>query len=349
MKPYQKELTEWAISKIKNDFPDDIALLISVEGHALDSDCHGECFDYFIPATDRGNELSTTFILDGVGHDLYPRSWQRIENMAEFRDDFHNGLADAIILYARSDEDREKFESYRQQLINHFADTPYMYQKALEKLDAAMEIHRTLIFEDKLYKVRMGAGYIAYFLAMAVAYTNGQYFKKRLELPTVELASMTQLPKDFIDLYHQIVEATTIEALKQLSHDIIKTTRQFLEEIKKGMPTNRDAKKPDYDYLKEWYQEMSLTFRRIYIHCDANDYKRVFDDALSAQNELNVIEEDFQLPEIDILSYYAYNDLSRFKERVKTIDQMLLEILSKQGISLNTYATLEDFLTNNMN
>ena len=71
-------LTQWVIEKIEADYKGDIALLIGIKGHSTDNDEHGECFDYFIPATERGCELAQTFIIDGVGHDLYPRSWERI-------------------------------------------------------------------------------------------------------------------------------------------------------------------------------------------------------------------------------------------------------------------------------
>ena len=46
------KLTEWVIQKIKTEYPDDIALLVAVEGSSINGDGHGEPFDYFIPATD---------------------------------------------------------------------------------------------------------------------------------------------------------------------------------------------------------------------------------------------------------------------------------------------------------
>ena len=72
-------LTQWVIDKIRNEYRDDISLLLSVKGHCTDGDGHGEVFDYFIPETERGCSLARTFIIDGVGHDLYPRSWERME------------------------------------------------------------------------------------------------------------------------------------------------------------------------------------------------------------------------------------------------------------------------------
>lgn len=344
MKATQKELTDWAIRRIQKEYPEDIALLIAVEGHALDSDCHGECFDYFVPATERGNEMSMTFIIDGVGHDLYPRSWQRIENMAEFRDDFHNGLADAIILYAKSEEEVERFEEYRKRLLDHFADEDYMYHKALEKLDAAMEIHRTLVFEENLSQVRLGAGYIAYFLAMAVGYINGRYYQKRLELPTVEIIEMEKVPEQFVEIYHRIVDATDMEELKALSLNIIKNTREFLSGHKPLSLQDQNSKEADYEYLREWYQEMSLTLRRIKIHCDEKNPRRVFPDALSAQNEMNIIQEEFQFVNLDLLSYFNAKDLTAFKKRVLDIEEIFLERLQEKGITLRSYERVEDFL-----
>ena len=217
MKPTQRELTEWAINQIKTKYKDDIALLIAISGHSLEDECHGECFDYFVPANENGNRLGQTFIIDGVGHDLYPRSWERIENMAEFRDDFTFGLGDAEILYARNEEDRKHFADMQELLKAHLQDKDYMLRKALEKLDAAMEIYRTMMFEDSLYKVRMSVGFIARYLSIGVACINGTYFRKRLDLETVELEQMKDVPEGFTSIYDQIVKAGSVDELKKLS------------------------------------------------------------------------------------------------------------------------------------
>lgn len=47
-----------------------------------------------------------------------------------------------------------------------------MYQRALERVDMAMDIYRTLLFEEKLCKCRMAAGYIQSLLTQAAAFMN---------------------------------------------------------------------------------------------------------------------------------------------------------------------------------
>ncbi len=345
MKPTQKELTNWAITQIQYKYKDDVALLIAISGHSLEDDCHGECFDYFVPANENGNMLAKTFIIDGVGHDLYPRSWERIRNMAEFNDDFTYGLGDAKILYYRSEEDKNRFVAMQQMLKANLQDKDFMLKKAFEKLDASMEIYRTMMFEDLLYKVRMAAGFIAHYLSIAVACINGTYFKQRLDLETVELAQMKETPENFITYYEAIVKAKSVEELKNLSHEIISTTRKFIAAHKPPKPEKSIT--PNYEYLADWYEEGSLTWRRIYHHCDNGNYWRVFPDAINLQNELNVIKEEFGLSEMDLLGSFDTENLSAFKKRAKELEQYIISEIENHGVTINKYDTLEQFLSKN--
>jgi len=345
MKPTQKELTNWAIQQIKQHYENDVALLIAIEGHSLDNDCHGICFDYFIPVNEKGNQLSQTFIIDGVGHDLYPRSWERIENMAEFRDDFTFGLGDAIILYSRCEEDTKHFQELQEKQKANMQNKDFMFKIALEKLDIAMDLYRTMMFEDQLYKVRLAAGFIAYYLSVATACMNGTYFKKRLDLETVELEQMSEIPTHFIEYYDAIVNAKTSEELKKFSTMIIDTTRRFLSCHKKTKPS--EDKNIVYENLAEWYEEGSLAWRRMYYHCDTRDYKRVFPDAIRIQHELNVIKDDFGLRDMDLLGSFDSEDLSGFKVRAYELEQYIISEIETHGAKINKYDTLEDFLDKN--
>jgi hypothetical protein len=345
MKPTQRELTEWAITQIKKNFKDDVALLIAISGHSLENDCHGECFDYFVPANEKGYKLAQTFIIDGVGHDLYPRSWERIENMANFDDAFTYGLADARILYYRSEEDKKHFIELQEKLKANLQDKEFMLKKALEKLDTAMDIYRTMMFEDMLYKVRMAAGFIARYLSVAVACINGTYFRERLDLETVELAQMKDIPDNFVMGIEAIVKAKTPEELKSLSYQIISTTRKFISTHK--TPKYEKVKTPNYEDLADWYEEGSLTWRRIYYHCDVQNYERAFPDAISLQYEMNIIKEEFGLREMDLLGCFDADNLSAFKQRAQELEQYIISEIENHGVILNRYDTLEQFLAKN--
>jgi len=102
-----KQLANWAIKKIEAEYKDDVCLLLEHMTHKLEKDADATTFGFYIPATNRANGLARTFIIGGIGHDLFPMSWARIEGMADVKDYNTTCLRDTKILWARSDEDRK--------------------------------------------------------------------------------------------------------------------------------------------------------------------------------------------------------------------------------------------------
>ena len=204
MKNDTQRLTDWVIRKIKTEYPDDVALLVAVEGASINGDGHGEPFDYFVPATEHGNELAQTFIIGGVGNDLYPRSWERMERTASLDDPCTPCLGGAKILYARTPEDEARFEALRQKLLDRLADPHFVYVKALERLEEAMRLYAAMEFEERLCRVRAQAGYAFTSLADAAAYLNGTWRKHG---PLAEILTWKALPDGFAELYRRMLGA----------------------------------------------------------------------------------------------------------------------------------------------
>ena len=351
MKDTNQRLTKWAISKIEREYKDDVCLLVGYDLDGLEQNVAGGPFmyfkggfDYYIPATDRAYSLAQTFILDGIGYDLYPRSWERIEGMADLEDYNTCCLADATVLYARTDEDRARFEGYRQKLFDHLKDRTFMYKKALEKLDVAMGIYQTMMFSEKPGEVRMAAGFIADFLSVGVAFMNGTYFKHSQVNQLVELASVKEIPDGFFHNYEAILRATAMDELKNLSHLMIFSTRKFFEMHK---PPKTTASDPDFKNLAGWYQELSYTWRRIYHSCYLGNIFRAFIWGCALQHELEVICEEFGLEDIDLMGSYDAADLKALENRAKELERYIVGTITDNGESVDAYDTVEEFLEKN--
>ena len=341
MKETTERLTQWVINKIKTEYPDDVALLVAVEGASTNGDGHGEPFDYFVPATERGNELAQTFIIGGVGNDLYPRSWERCEQTAELIDRATLCLGDAKILYARSKEDEERFESIRQKLFDNLANPVFTYKKALENLDVAMDLYRTMMFEERLWKVRCLAGFIHYYLMTSVACLNGTYWKSWHWGAIAGMSNWKELPDRFVEYYQAVLAATTSGELKSLAHLLIASSRQFIGRYK---PIRDKAAAPDYEKLADWYQELRTTWNRLYYFCETNNSDAAFVDAGNLQNELSIIAEEFGLEEIDLLTVFDMNDLGLLSKRAAEIERDIVTIIERNDINIRSYDTLDAFL-----
>lgn len=348
-------LTQWVINKIETEYKEDIALLIGIKGHSTDNDCHGECFDYFIPATDRGYELTQTFIIDGVGHDLYPRSWERVAASAQL-EEMAVVLANATILYAKSQEDIERFQALQEKLADNLNDAVFVYGKALECLDKALDIYRSFVFEEKSYRARSEAEYIHLYLSQAVAYLNHTFtdspiFNERQAYDSTPESSlyhcpgMRKVPDGFFAYARKLLTTQDVRALREIIHALLQTTRSFVLERRPEAADN--AKEVNYQDLADWYQELSLTWRRIRYFCKQNMVEKAYKDACYLQNELLYVAEEYGLEEMNLLDSFLPEDLELLTLRSNQLEQVIRQTLAKHQILLNEYDSLEDFLTVN--
>lgn len=372
------KLTNWVISKIEKEYKDDVALLVAVQGHSVNQDGHGECFDYFIPATERGYDLARTFIIDGIGHDLYPRTWEQMERTAGLEDFPTFCLANAHVLYARTPEDEEHFLSLQKQLFQNMKDGEFTYGKALEKLDEAMDIYRTLMFEQKFYLARMAARHIQYYLTQAVAFVNGTFadFAVYTERQVVNdiweidksvenqkyycpgkyyCSELKELPENFFVYGNQILKAESIDELRQLTYLQIQANRKFLRNHKpeksqsfkdNGSENSGGSEQINYQALADWYQELSLTWKRLRYFCDRNMAEEAFEDAGYLQSELIIVAKEFQLEEMDLLGAFVSEQLEKLKIRSMELENQIRLIIEEHGIRIDEYESVDDFLMN---
>jgi len=341
------KLREWAINKIKTEYPDDIALLIGVPSGSVNNDGHGEPFDYFIPCTERGFELSQTFIIDGVGNDLYPRDWERTIRTASLEDLATLCLGDGVILYARSKEDVQRFEEIRQQLFDNLSNPLFVYGKAAEQIDHAMNQFKNIMFEEQLGKARAKAGFIQYYLMNAVNFLNGTYWKAWHDGVIPALRSLTSLPEGFIPLYEQMLSANEIDELRNICHIMIQNTRRFYLSYKPQVLMNQveENPTPDFHELADWYQELRTTFNRMYYYCDMHHADAVFSDAVNLQNELYILSESLPLSVFDLLDVYDCKDLSGIKKRAGEIESCIRKLLDENHVILEEYTSVDDFIS----
>ena len=346
-----KKICDWVIDKIKAEYQEDVALLI---GHGFDAmdevapedtlrNVKGE-FDYFIPETDRAYEISQSFIVNGVGYDLYPRSWNSIAAMADLNDCHTSCLADANILYAKSEKEVKRFEEARKKLLENLNNAGFSYGKAMERLNISMDIYQTMIFSDKLHEIRASAGYIIDYLAQAVAFVNGKYFKRGPLYQLEEMRSFSEIPPFFTEDYREIIHAVSAVDIKHLCKNIIKHTRDFLL---KHDTTTAAVHKADFRGLADWYQELGHSWPKLYDACARKDITRTFVWGCTLQHELDIIQEEFELEEMSLMNAYDAKNLQKLSKRAEELERYIIETIAKNSVNIAIYQNVEDFLAKN--
>ncbi len=345
MQTTNEQLTDWIISRIKNKFKNEISLLIGEETYKLDTDRGQAAMSFFFPTAEKASGLTRTFIIDSIGYDLFPLSWERMESIANLEEDNAPVLLDARILYSKNEAEKNHFLELQARLKNNLSNTEYTYRKALSKLAVAMELYQNILFEDSLYKVRKAAGFIVVFLSNAVAYTNQTYFKHGHISFMAELSSMKNIPQDFITLIENIVKAGSREELNQQCYELVHNTRKYLNEKKITQEAQR--LNGNFKDLASWYHELSYHWREIYHYCKAGDAIKAYIRGCYLQSELDIVGEEFGLGELDMLGAYNANDLMSYRQRAEIIEKRIRSIIIEHGAVIDEYKSISDFLIKN--
>ena len=342
MKNINKELIDWAINKIQKEYPEDVSLLIGHNNWKIKADGDEVALNFFIPATEQGYSLAKTFIIDEIGYDLFPMSWARVEGLANINEGITTCLADGVILYARSEEEKQRFIDLQNKLQENLKNSSFIYKKGLEKINIAMDLYKNMVFEESLGQVRKASGYITEYLSQAIATLNGTYFERGPENQIEVLDNMKYIPEQFTFFYQGIVKAETIDVLKKIAQQLISVTRTYFME--RAPHSEIENRKFNFEDLAAWYEEGKYTFRRIYYYCDQKDVFNSFAWGFHFQQEFDSIQAEFGLKPMDIMSVYNPKKLEPFRIRTEEIEQYIASEIRNHGVKLREYSSLEEFL-----
>ena len=334
-------VTNWVLDTVRKDYAEDIALVVSHTTLRLDDS--ERTVGYFVPITERGEKFGRTFILDGVGYDIWGISWDRLERFAELEEYNITCLADGELLYARTDDDAQRFNELKKRQADRLSDHATMRKNALIAYEQAKKIFFETLFAEG-GDVKMGAGYVLDYLAQAIAFTNLRYFRKAQTDQLGELSTMKDVPPDFPQLYRDVIGESIPETQKKLCYEALCMVRQFLQ-AQPALDDTADRKKSaDFQMLAEWYAELSYTWLRIRRYAAAGDAVKTFMWGIMLQHELNGVCDDFGLEKMDLMASYDANRLPEFADRADRLEESVRAIITEGGGIIHAYKNAEEFL-----
>ncbi|MBQ6788233.1 MAG: hypothetical protein IJO85_10985 [Lachnospiraceae bacterium] len=342
-----KELIEWAIDMIEKKYKDDVSLLIGQFGACkLPTDEQKMAFDYYVPATERGYQLAETFIIEDMGYDLYPMSFERLEGIADFQEPRMIWVLEkSEVLYAREEVDRKRFEQIKEKLHINLQNKQKTFYQALKFLDVAMEVYNTMLFEENICKIRKAAGGVSSMLAYSLAMVNGLALVDGYGNLIKEVNKMKVKPEKFVQIYQQIIEAALPEEILEHSRKLIQEVRKLLGDMKENYKLAKvDKEGIHYEDLAFWYQEARYTFRKIAYYAEIGYAPQCYSLGCYLQIEFDAIQEDFGLKEMDLLGKFHVKNLNAFAKRAKELEQYIVQMIQENGVKLNEYESLEMFL-----
>lgn len=344
------KLIDWITKKAKYEYADDVSIVLAygsfINGTAnafSDVDC------YFIPKTKRGIKFANSFIINGIGYDIFPMNWQRVKNIAKLKETLLPLVGDVKILFYSTKKDLKKFKSLQRQLQSNISKKSYTEKIAKEKFVFASEQFAKMNIDSQFSDLRVNAGKIIMMLADIVMLHNNDYFHYGLKKQYDDLKTIKDIPDDFLVDYIKVIKLKEKAELINTCKNILNSVSvymgwgsiEFLAMEKELISKNNTT--TDFQLLANFYEEIISTFNKIYLSCEKNDYVLAFLSAVCLQNDLDELCKENNLKKYCLLNYYDSDNLSLLAVRTKDIENNFVDIIINGGGNIKNYSTFEDF------
>ena len=349
-----ERLMDWLSARAQRAYREDIALILAygsaVNGTAnprSDLDC------YFIPATERGNGFGLDFILNGIGYDIFPMSWERVEGIAALREVLSPLVGDVKVLYCRNEEDLARFRGLQRRLQANLGDRAYTQGIARERFALACGLYRQMEGGGRFARLRALAGQLIMALADMIAVANGDYFHYGLKKQPEELERFAARPEGFLEDYRGVMRAEDGPEIMGICLRMLERVGQQLglapEPVAAGAAETAEPApgEPDYGELADIYMEICSTFNKIYACHGSGNPELAFLSAVCLQRELDELAQEYGIPACDILGAYRYSDLEPLAAAAKRAEEALVQTIQQGGGHIQRYHSLEAFFAAN--
>lgn len=358
------EVAEIIVEGVKKKYAEDIAIVAYYGSYARGMANSKSDLDFFyIPDSKKKVDASFQFILEDIGFDFWPISWERAENIAAFDEDLVDVIADARILYGRSGKDLDRFNMLKAKILAMCKpeSKAVMVNKALNRLkDCYMYLYnmQMVTSDNDLTATRIESYKITTTVLQSLALLNQTYFSGGWRQIIEQLRELKLKPDSLEQLLDCILTQMSCREIRKSCEELVSKTREILISEQRGL-----LQKYEYnDVFKGFYEEAKATFSKIVTACEGNDYHTAFFASLRLQNEISnllAITEDG----VNYSDFNAYNeyrktyesfglpDLARIIENgrldilrsaVINLDTKTKGILETHGVALNVFHSLEE-------
>ncbi|TVP86110.1 MAG: hypothetical protein EA375_02285 [Acholeplasmataceae bacterium] len=328
------------IKKIEQDYRDDIAVVVMMGSH-LYQDTHpkSDLDLYFIPKTERGYQLGFVFIMQGIGFDFWPISWERIERIAKREERITAIITEGKVLYHGTAADLERFNHYRLMALDK-RDQKRLQHLAYKQLQSAQAVWFDCANASTTTEARRHAISALFHVVESLALFNGTTIKRGRGKLKTEILAMPFVPDGFERLYDAIFVSDQTGIIKQSMHDLIRSTRSLYERHHDRLP------KEDFKSLATgFYEELINHYHKIERAVTINDAHTALYVAREIENELAWLFADSGTtpPELpDLIEAYDADHLDVIGQAAKQHQEMLVAYFTSRGVTFRMFENEEE-------
>jgi predicted nucleotidyltransferase len=338
---HSSDLLATIVEKIEITYSEDISLFICYGSYVTGS--YGAMSDidfFFVPKTKKGYQLGTQFILNDIGYDLWPVSWERLANISNLEEQIASILMDGKVLFASSEDDLIKLEELKKDLQQNLKNEVITGKMSMKYLDRAKSRYFDL-------QTRSGNGplinalEIAEMLLFAIAILNGTYTRKGLKRIEAEIHGFSTKPAGFLETFRKLIRTKERAEVQHLVNELIVETDELWKARFEGHPEASDPAN-----LAGFYEEFKSTYNKLLLACDEKNYENAYYAAFMIDRETASFLASFMGPGTfpSMLEEVIRNDYEILRVKCIEHELQLLELLKENRIKIIVHSDMSAFI-----
>lgn len=329
-----RRILDAILETIREHYSEDIALFF-IYGSTVNGTAHEKSdLDMIaVPKTDRGWNIAKTFIMNGVGYDLWTVSRSDLRSFLEKSALRSSILADSVLLYYCDEEDRRRYELLRENASASLPLNAHDYSPIMEFITNAKRYYGELSLSENPACV---SGII-----LELVYALTRLNRARLRFGTKkildEAAQFELLPDSFIENARYAI--LNPKSSVQICSDLIRSVEIFVQEhFSKYFHIGALGA-----YVKGMYEEISSAWNKIRYACDQGDAVYAFMAASALQADLDFAVVYLGLEKkFDLFSAYNPENLYAFAAHCTEIEKQFVGILEKSGVPVTVFDSADE-------
>lgn len=316
---------------------------------------------YFVPDDGKAESLSTTFVIDDLPYEFECLSWQRLEDIANAKSRFPwaisaSQVADAKVLYCRSDADLERFNALKERIaeLTRPENRRYMVERALEEFKTSLfqlGQMRLADAQNDLPGLHWAGWQLVCSAVNCLALVNQTYFSKGWGSNMPQILALAQKPTDLEIMLNGILQPQSTDRVIEQADRLVMEVRKTLLEAQTSVAERSEAKEVFVDFYFDVHEYKT----KVLSACARGDRLTASAAAFALQQLLcelmNKVDKGFYGTDFNLLGEYlngyqkagfpdltefaAQGDLPALARQVQLLDEKAREWFGSRSVELN--------------
>lgn len=337
MKTQNERYLDEILKLIETDYSSDIDLLV-LYGSYVNGNTHAksDVDMFYVPKSNRSQELCKTYLIQDVGYDLFPISWERLENIARLKEFLIPLLVKGKVLYAQSPKDESRFIQLQNQALTYLNDPLHRTKVAKHRIDEATQrLGKMLLLSDPAMILQESICRIEECID-AVLLSRGIVHLSGIRNFSHDIAQVHDFPTGLTDVFDALPHQKDPSICLSLVLEGMKIASSFISNEPLA------SKTPKVDELTAFYQEAISTYHKVLAAYDEDDSRWAYLAAAHLQKEMMIVEDEMGIGILPLLDLESVASLSDLKLHVSARWNHFKSKLEELGCDVSGFHDVED-------